>query len=450
MITKTYIEKYKRTVEYFLQKLTISLGGQNKRTDDYPVFVMGAERSGTSTMAVFLKTKLGYVGYSEGHIFSLLEEILVKIAQHYNSKGLTPLIKSKEGNSTKYDSTAAQAISYLVVDSEIKTLWKKLVGSIHSGLWFDKTPGPELIKCAPYLADMYKTARFVYMIRDPVAAVESNRRKFGSSFESACDRWRDCAQAWIKVKALMPKNSFLEIKTHELSENYEQVQRSIVSLLSDHSLKLNELDLSANQIGIYERTSSGCLSREASTDSVDWSSEQHEYFNIHCRPLGRIYGFFRNAQSSSETVIVLAPPVGQVNVETVCGKGATIAPQLYENEMCIFMHPSEGGVETKITWQKIEVPGPVRISFNAFLHPEAQVSVTFVIKAMPFKEGEETLEVVCNPGNKKEVVLQGSFIGPNNQLSVSVRSQSDSIQCAWAYISCPVISYHNLKPSNAP
>ena len=416
--------------------------GENKleRTDDYPVFVMGAERSGTSTIAKFLNTKLGYVGYSEGHIFSLLGEILVKIAEHYNSKGLNTSIQSKKDTSTEYDCTTAQAISHSIIDSEIKTLWKKLVGSIHSGLWFDKTPGPEFIKCAPCLADMYKNARFLYMIRDPVAAVESNRRKFGSSFQSSCNRWRDCAEAWIKVKALMPKNSFLEIKTYELSEKYEQIQRSVVSLLSDHPLHLNELDLSANQLGVYERTSHGCLSREASIDSVDWSSEQHEYFNIHCRPLGKICGFFRNAHNSSETVIVLAPPVGQVSVETVCGKYGIIGPQLYENEMCIFMHPSLGDVETKITWNEIKVPGPVRISFNAFLHPQAIAPVVLTIQAFLLREGEGTLEVVCNPGDKKEVLLQGSFIGPNNQLSVSVRSQTDSVECAWAYISCPIIT----------
>jgi len=408
--------------------------------NDYPIFIMGAERSGTSTMAMFLKTKLGYEGNSEGHIFDLLSEILIKVSNHYSSKGLHPLIKSDESISTKYDVTTAQEISQSIIESKIKTLWKKLVGSEYSGLWFDKTPGPEFIKCAPYLADMYKNARFLFLIRDPVAAVESSRRKFGSSFESACDRWRDCAHAWIQVKALMPKNSFLEIKTHELSEKYEQVQRLIVSLLSGHPLNLNELDLSVNHLRIIERTSHGNLSRETSIDSVEWSSKEHEYFDRHCRPLGKVYGFLQNEHNSFEAEIVLAPPVGQKNVQTVCGKQGIISPQLHENEMCIYMHPSEGGVETKITWQKIKVSGPVRISFNAFVHPEAQVSVSFVIKAMPFKEGEETLEVVCNPGNKKEVVLQGSFIGPNNQLSVSVRSQSDSIRCAWAYISCPVIT----------
>jgi hypothetical protein len=407
---------------------------------DYPIFIMGAERSGTSAMAFFLKTKLGYEGNSEGHIFDLLGEILLKVDEHYNSKGLYSLVKSKEDNSTKYDTTTAQVVSQLIIKSKIKTLWKKLVHSQYSGLWFDKTPGPEFIKCAPYLADMYKNARFLYLIRDPVAAVESNRRKFGTSTEQSCDRWRNCAEEWIRVKPLMPKKSFLEIKTHELSEKYEQIQRSIVSLLSGHPLNMNELDLSVNHLRIIERTSHGCLSRETSIDSVDWSSKEHEYFDIHCRPLGKIYGFFRNAHNSYEAEIVLAPPVGQKNVQTVCGKKGIISPQLYEDEMCIYMHPSEGGVETKITWEKIEVPGPVRISFNAFLHPQAKAPVVFTIQALPLKEGEETLEVVCNPGNKKEVVLQGSFIGPNNQLSVSVRSQSDSIECAWAYISCPLIT----------
>ena len=46
-----------------------------KTSNDYPVFVMGAERSGTSTVANFLKTKLGYSGNSEGHIFNLLGKI---------------------------------------------------------------------------------------------------------------------------------------------------------------------------------------------------------------------------------------------------------------------------------------------------------------------------------------------------------------------------------------
>lgn len=407
---------------------------------DYPVFVMGAERSGTSTIVKFLNTKLGYVGDSEGHIFNLLSEILVKVNEHYISNGLHPLKETKKDSSAQYNCTTAQIISHSTIDSELKTLWKKLVSTHLSGLWLDKTPGPNFIKCAPSLAGMYKNARFLFLVRDPVAAVESNMRKFGSSFELACDRWRDCAEEWIKVKALMPKNSFLEIKTHELSEKYEHIQRSIVSLLSDHPLHLNELDLSENQLGIWERTSHGCVSREASIDSVDWSPKQHEYFNNNCRPLGKIYGFFRYTHNSSEAVIVLAPPVGQEKVETVCGEHGIIAPELYENEMCIFMHPSLGDVETKITYKDVKVSGPVRISFNAYLHRQAGAPVIFVIKALPFKDGDGTEEVICNPGDRKEVVLQGSFIGPNNQLTVSVRSQTDSVNRSWAYISCPVIT----------
>ena len=421
-----------------------------KVIDDYPVFVMGAERSGTSTIAAFLNSKLGYAGNSEGHIFNLLSKILKEIRNHFSLNGFSILEKPKQDSGNKDERTTAQSISQSIIISETITLWGKLVRNQMKGLWVDKTPGPEFINCTPYLTAMYKNAKFLFLVRDPVAAIESNMRKFGSSFESACDRWRDCAEAWIQNKSILPEKHFLEIKTHELSEKPEQCLKSIVSLLSSHPLDLNKSNLSGMKFEVYERTSHNDLSRELSIESVDWSPDQQEYFNKNCKALAKYFGFVNNRDDSLNASIVLGLPVGQKNVEIIIGDEGIIAPQLYESELCIFMHPSLGDVETKITYKDVKVSGPVRISFNAYLHRQAGAPVIFVIKALPFKDGDGTEEVICNPGDRKEVVLQGSFIGPNNQLSVSVRSQGDSVECAWAYISCPVISSYNLKLSNAP
>ena len=421
-----------------------------KVIDDYPVFVMGAERSGTSTIAAFLNSKLGYAGNSEGHIFNLLSKILNEIRNHFSLNGFSILEKPKQDSGNKDERTTAQAISQSIIISETITLWGKLVRNQTKGLWVDKTPGPEFINCTPYLTAMYKNAKFLFLVRDPVAAIESNMRKFGSSFESACDRWRDCAEAWIQNKSILPEKHFLEIKTHELSEKPEQCLKSIVSLLSSHPLDLNKSNLSGMKFEVYERTSHNDLSRELSIESVDWSPDQQEYFNKNCKALAKYFGFVNNRDDSLNASIDLGLPVGQKNVDIIIGEFGIISPQSYESEMCIFMHPSLGGVETEIIWKEFAISGPAKVSCNVYLHPQAKTPVEFVMKTSSFTKGEGVESIVCNPGEKKEIFLQGSFIGQNNQLSVSVRSQTDSVDCAWAYISCPVISSYNLKLSNAP
>jgi len=408
--------------------------------DDYPIFIMGAERSGTSTIAAFLNSKLGYAGNREGHIFNLLLKILKEITNHYVSNNFSNIEKSNCNSGCKNDRTTAQAITHSIIISETIALWVKLVRNQMTGLWLDKTPGPEFIKCAPYLAAMYKNAKFLFLIRDPVAAIESNRRKFGSSFESACDRWRDCAEAWIQNKSQMPEKIFLEIKTHDLSAKPEQCLKSIVSLLSSHPLDLNKSNLSGMKFEAYERTSHNDLSRTLSIASVDWSSDQQEYFNKNCKSLANYFGFLDNRDNSSNASIILGLPVGQKNVDIIIGKFGIISTQLYESELCIFMHASLGEVETEIIWRELPILGPAKVSCNVFLHPQAKTPLEFVIKTSSFTKGEGVESIVCNPGEKKEIILQGSFIGPNNQLSVSVRSQSDSVDSAWAYISCPIIT----------
>lgn len=94
---------------------------------DYPVFVMGAERSGTSTIAAFLNSKLGYAGNSEGHIFNLLSKILKEIRNHFSLNGFSILEKPKQDSGNKDERTTAQAISQSIIISETITLWGKLV-----------------------------------------------------------------------------------------------------------------------------------------------------------------------------------------------------------------------------------------------------------------------------------------------------------------------------------
>ena len=403
---------------------------------------MGTERSGTSTIAAFLNSKLGYAGNREGHIFNLLSKILKEIRNHYTSNGFSILEKPKQDSGNKGDTTTAEAISQSIIISETITLWGKLVQNQMTGLWFDKTPGPEFINCIPALAAIYKNGRFLYLVRDPVAAIESNMRKFGSSFESACDRWRDCAEAWIQNKSQLPEKNVLEIKTHELSEKPEQCLKSIVSLLSGHPLDLNKSNLSEMKFEVHERTSHENLSRPLSIESVDWSPDQQKYFNKNCKALAKYFGFIYDRDNSSNASVVLGLPVGQKNVDIIIGKFGIISPQLYESEMCIFMHPSLGGVQTEIIWKELAISWPVKISCKVLLHPQAKHPLTFAMKASPFTEGEGTEWIVCNPGESKEIFLQGSFIGCNNQLSVSVFSQTGSVECAWSYISCPVIALH--------
>lgn len=416
---------------------------------DWPVFVMGAERSGTSTLARFLREELGYAGDAEGHVFNLLQQLLAQTRSHFVRNGFRTAAALSSVHVQK-DATTAERISSKSLESALCSAVRGLVRSRHKGLWFDKTPGPEFIRCAPTLRKMYPNARFIFLIRDPVSSVESNMRKFGSSFEQACDRWKESAEAWLQTKGSLPQDCFIELKTHELSSQTDVCLDRIADLLTGHPLSMPPSEVRRKRFSTTERTCTGDPARIMSPAAAGWTPEQTRVFRERNSALAAVFGFPDESEPDDEdsSVIHLAAPHGQRNVHIACGEKGGVWPQLHDGKICIFLHPSVGDRATSMSYHKVELPAAGELSATAYLLPEAAAPVGFEIHVVESGSGFtiQSQSCVCAPGEQKEMILSIEHPCKAATITISSRSVSGSIERAWALMSCPV---YRMTPSPA-
>lgn len=416
---------------------------------DWPVFVMGAERSGTSTLARFLREELGYAGDAEGHVFNLLQQLLAQTRRHFVSNGFRPAaaLLSVHGQNA---ATTAERISSTRLESALCSAVRGLVRSQHKGLWFDKTPGPEFIRCAPALCKMYPHARFIFLIRDPVSAVESNRRKFGSSFEQACDRWKESAEAWLQSKGGIPQDRYIELKTHELSSQTDRCLDRIADLLTGHPLSMSPSEVRGKHFSTSERTSTGDLSRIMSPATTGWTPEQTRVFRERTSALAAVFGFPVDSEPGDEasSSIHFAAPYGQRNVHIAHGEKGGVWPQLHDGKICIFLHPSVGERTTSMSYRKVELPAAGELSATAYLLPEATAPVGYEIRVVEGGSGFtiQSQTCVCQPGEQKEMMLSIAHACKSATITINTRSISGSVDRAWALVSCPV---YQMTPARA-
>ncbi len=418
------------------EPLTSSLA----HSGNWPIFIMGMERSGTSTLAAFCK-ELGYSGEVEGHVFSLLFKLQNSVTAHFISNGFRELKTDSLSKSESVDCCTIELISKEAIDSALSNLWKNLIEARRTGLWFDKTPGPDFIRCAPKLLQMYPNARFIFLIRDPISAVISCMKKFSNTFDEACDRWKECAEAWLQVKGSLPMDAFIEIKTHELSARPHECLKRISELLASHPLCIPWAEIKNMRFHSIERTSMNELSVVGSLQSSGFSDAQKSIFNEKCLALAELLGFaiIEKIDSSVSNSLVFSPPCGQKGLETSLGIDGGVWPQLHEGEMHIFLHPSSQGAETSITYYEIDFPGPGELVMSAVVLPEAETSVEFEVQLSSDLGLCNTLvaKCVCNPGEKKMISLRLAQVVKCASVMISVRCPSNSFMKPWSLISCP-------------
>jgi hypothetical protein len=412
---------------------------------------MGAERSGTSALARFLCEELGYEGEPEGHVFNLLYRLQSSVRSHFISNGFRADLAPTAPDGVKVDFTTAELISHKTLDAALCTLWREVVGSRHSGLWFDKTPGPDFIRCAPTLLQMYPQARFIFLIRDPVSSVESSMRKFSSDFSEACERWKECAEAWLQSKGALSEGSFIELKTHELTSKPEECLERIAKLLANHPLSMSADDVQGRPLVAVERTSMGDLGKTKPLHATGWTSEQRKIFHEKCASLASVFGFLGDEEMDAPRAagIHFPPPHGQKNVEVIHGAQGGVWPQLHEGEICIFLHPSLGEPETSITYRDIDLPTAGEVVATAFVLPEAGSSIEFEMKVQASSDFNVigNSSCVCAAGEKKQISLKLSHPVKEASLRIKTCPTSDSVVNAWALISCPRFIPRESDPS---
>ena len=410
--------------------------------DEYPVFILGGERSGTSTVAHLLHETFGYNGYGEGHVFELLQKLLLVVNRYFAERNFidaeTPAAKPLHWQGTNM----ALQIGQRRLTAAITGLFTELVGEHFSGRWFDKTPGPEFITTAPLLAKLYPSALFIFIIRDPIANIESRRRKFGHSFEDACKAWSQCALAWLETKPLLQDGTYVELKTHDLKADPSGTFDRIRNLLACHPLppELLSLPLPSSLISI-ERTALEVPGAVRSLDDTQWSDKQKNAFRTICGPFLSAYGFGTNLvnQELAGADWTLPPPYGQRGIEVFHGEKGVVFPQIHQNEVWIFLHPSATGAATSLHYRDIDLSSVSAVTTTLTVLNSAgpECRLTLSISDEASGDVRATGAVDCHPNAEADITVPLPPGLGRCRIAFTSESLAESVDNAWVQIRCP-------------
>jgi hypothetical protein len=193
--------------------------GPTSDESQFPVFVLGSARSGTSAITLALLESRAYVGSGEGHLMPLANMLLTTIDQHYRHVGYDP--------NTTLGRVSIDAFQRLVRRSFVQ-LARDLFQATR---WLDKTPTVEMVRAAPLMKEIWPNAKFIFMKRRAIENVLSRQRKFPAD---AVDRhysdWVAVMTAWLEVREQLG-DSVLEVEHRQLVLNPQTEASSIANFL---------------------------------------------------------------------------------------------------------------------------------------------------------------------------------------------------------------------------
>ena len=237
-----------------------------------PVFVLGAQRSGTSAMGMALRKTGRYAGHGEGHLITLLPELVETTAAHY---------RRDSQHAAPGQFTTLATVPPRVIQDGLQAMFTAITrAQFPTGYWMDKTPGDTMIRAAPLLRRVWPGARFIFMKRRGIDNVESRRRKFPQiAFADHCHAWADAMMAWDDVHAeLAPVSVEIDQLTmaRQPAQAVEQI-KSLLTLTEDETAQM----LTALATDRPQRTSHS-FADAADIAALDWDQDQRRQFETIC------------------------------------------------------------------------------------------------------------------------------------------------------------------------
>jgi len=251
----------------------------------FPVFVLGAPRSGTSAVAQALVASTRYAGFAEGQILDLLSPLLNALAHFYQAKMDEIVIPDRNTMIKKVPQRYfVRAISLLFADA-VRPMFP-------DRYWCDKTPTAHMIWTAPRLLDIWPNARFIFLKRRGIENIRSRILKFhGVSFEDQCVHWISCMEAWRSVRGSLAGRT-LELDQHFVARHPDKSAAAIAKLLD---LDAAETEALAKTLRHHEpQRSSVSISEVVDAAEVGWDTAQWAIFDRVCGPTMTAYGYSRD------------------------------------------------------------------------------------------------------------------------------------------------------------
>ena len=213
-------------------------------SDASPVFVLGGGRSGTSAV-VGAMNAAGIEGFSEGHLFPMLDEMARRLWGRYLRAPAPP--------------PGLGGVRVRILEAVLTTAFASVYGGYGRRTWIDKTPDHPMIDCVPFLRALFPRAKFLMMIRHPIAFVESRRRKFGESLLSAANEWVRCIDSWKSAKSGLTAFQYREVDLDKLNDS-SLLQEDLSSFLDlDDEQRKSFTDYLASERPEFTRVSPGLL-----------------------------------------------------------------------------------------------------------------------------------------------------------------------------------------------
>jgi len=253
--------------------------------EQYPVFVLGAARSGTSAMASGLMQTRRYLGYEEGHILDLLAHWTERLRRFYDLKYDDTL----PGRNTMIEHVPMEFMQEGLIHVFVEMI-RQLFGT---GYWLEKTPNSDSIHLAPRFLEIWPNARFIFMRRRALENIASRARKFPQyNFAKNCHEWHDAMEAWLSVRDRL-QGAAIEVDQIYLGRHPNQAAEGVSAFLN-----LDDVEKRLLAQGFaHERPQRTAETLDEVLDlaAMGWHESWIAEFDRVCRPLMEQYGYTTDA-----------------------------------------------------------------------------------------------------------------------------------------------------------
>lgn len=248
-------------------------------SEQYPVFVLGPARSGTSAVALALIKSGHYEGPGEGHLLPLVRELMTVIETYYARH------QAELSGDTLLGTVHADGFRRMVRRGFIQLTR----AAFPSGRWIDKTPTVEMVRSAPLLRRIWPNARFIFLKRRVIENLQSRRRKFPQEkLENHYGDWVGVLSAWLTVRKLLD-DAAIEVDQIELARHTDDVAAKISGFLAMPPAAA-EVFRAALFSDRPEQTSRA-VGQIETIDDLALSTQERDALVTLCDPIMHAYGY---------------------------------------------------------------------------------------------------------------------------------------------------------------
>lgn len=279
----------------------------------YPLFILGSTRSGTSAVAQAVLASGRFWGQDEGHMLDLLAYLSDSLRGFYEQKNRAGAING---------STLISHVPVHFLQQGLQNLFVNLMRTVApTPWWMVKTPNHLKIQLAPRFLAIWPHGKFVFMKRRALEVIESRRRKFpGSSFEDNCRAWAAVMTAWRGARANLDGRT-LEIDQMFLAQHPNVAATAIATICgmdAEQAARVRHALTSERP----EQTGNG-IGRVLRLQDLDWTTAERDAFAHICGPLMEEFGY-----TTDETYAVADGPY--VGIRSGCHATQMPSPRLVQ------------------------------------------------------------------------------------------------------------------------